>query len=195
MPRDYKTRAKKPRRSTARGTASGRQQKAGLGWFITGLALGFVISYLIYLNTQTPDTVKSKAETATTDARSVRKAPVKELPQPPKPHYDFYDILPEMEVAVPESTNKDKVTVSPVTHPGNYILQAGSFQNHQDADRHKANLALLGVEASIQTVTINNKDTWHRVRVGPYSNLDDLNRVRSILRKNNVRSVLLKLKD
>jgi cell division protein FtsN len=55
----------------------------------------------------------------------------------------------------------------------------------------KANLALLGVEADIQTVTVDN-NIWHRVRVGPYADLVELNRVRERLTRNQIDTVLLR---
>ena len=67
-----------------------------------------------------------------------------------------------------------------VEKPGAYILQAGSFRNHADADRVRALIAMQGVESKIQKVTID-KDTWHRVRVGPIANLQKLEETRSRL--------------
>ncbi|MGD2112802.1 MAG: SPOR domain-containing protein, partial [Gammaproteobacteria bacterium] len=77
--------------------------------------------------------------------------------------------------------------------PGTYFLQVGSFRNGEQADRFKAELALLGLETSIQKVTIDNKATWHRVRVGPYSDLEALNRTRRTLRERGVESTLVKV--
>ena len=73
---------------------------------------------------------------------------------------------------------------------GPYILQAGSFQRLEEADSLKASLALLGVEANIQTVTVD-RNTWHRVRVGPYDNLAKLKRVRGRLTRNQIDTVTL----
>ncbi|MFP5344985.1 MAG: SPOR domain-containing protein, partial [Gammaproteobacteria bacterium] len=78
--------------------------------------------------------------------------------------------------------------------PEAYILQAGSFKNFAEADRLKASLNLIGIEAGIQTVTVNNKDTWHRVQIGPYRDVAELNAVRARLKQNNIDAVLLKLK-
>jgi cell division protein FtsN len=72
---------------------------------------------------------------------------------------------------------------------GPYILQAGSFRRAEEADTLKANLALLGVEADIQKVTVDN-NTWHRVRIGPYANLDELNRMREKLARNRIERCL-----
>jgi len=68
------------------------------------------------------------------------------------------------------------------------ILQAGSFSTVNDAEKLKAKLALLGVEANIQTAIIPDKGVWYRVRLGPYKSADDLNRASSFLKQNGVDS-------
>jgi cell division protein FtsN len=68
------------------------------------------------------------------------------------------------------------------------ILQAGSFSNANEAENLKAKLALLGVEANIQSATIPDKGVWYRVRTGPYKSADDLNHARSFLKQNGVDS-------
>ncbi len=65
-------------------------------------------------------------------------------------------------------------------------MQAGSFSNPDDAEKLKARLALLGIEAGIQTATIPDKGVWHRVRTGPYKNADEMNRMRGLLKQNGV---------
>src|SRR5258705_7806659 len=76
-----------------------------------------------------------------------------------------------------------------------FFLQAGAFQNAPDADNLKARLALLGVEASIQTTALPDKSVWHRVRVGPYTAIDDLNRARNTLKQNGVDTTLIKVRE
>jgi cell division protein FtsN len=122
-----------------------------------------------------------------------------------KPRFDFYTMLPEMEVAVPK---EEPAAAAPPPPPPSrpapaeegsaeresYVLQIGSFRRHADADRLKARLALMGIEAAIQKVTINNKDTYHRVRSGPYSSRSALDRVRTQLRREGIESIAIKLK-
>ena len=76
-----------------------------------------------------------------------------------------------------------------------FFLQAGSFQNAPDADNLKARLALVGIEASIQTTNLPDKGVWHRVRIGPYSDVEELNRVRTILKQNGVDAALVKVRE
>lgn len=170
----------------------------GWVWLATGLMIGLFVAFLVHIKDNYPglSLKDNKQTTSSTDARSVRKQAQTKTPVIEKTRFDFYTILPEMEIAVPDdelSTSSNK-PAKPMTKPGTYILQAGSFKTLEQADRMKANLALLGIEANIESVTINNKESWHRVRIGPYRNLDDLNRTRSRLKQNNIDALLLKLK-
>jgi len=108
--------------------------------------------------------------------------------------FDFYEMLPQFEVVVPEveTAARGPTRARPVEEPGSYILQAGSFRAHADADRLQANLALLGIEARIQRVTIDD-DVFHRVRIGPITNLDTLNRTRKQLRDAGIDAMLMKV--
>lgn len=199
MPRDYKHRTSSPRRRRK------RQSPPGWLWLLAGLAIGLFVALLLYLQ-QRPDkpvqaevAVPPRQSQAMTersqDARDVRKPTAKIPPPPPKPRFDFYTILPEMEVPVPEDeiTGKAREGVPQVEAPGTYLLQAGSFRTREQADQLKAKLALLGLQSDIQTVTINNKETWHRVRVGPFTDLKALNTARARLKENNLDAILLRI--
>ena len=82
----------------------------------------------------------------------------------------------------------------PETRRGTYVLQAGSYKNFADADRVRAQLALQGVESKVQRVSVDN-DTWHRIRIGPISNLDELNRLRERLRKADLDALVIRVGD
>lgn len=110
-----------------------------------------------------------------------------------KPRFDFYTILPGTEEPATEKDIKQQDPAS--ASKSQYYLQAGAFQKEADADNLKAKLALMGIEASIQTASLPDKGVWHRVRVGPYDNVDDLNRVRSTLTQNGITASLVKVHD
>ena len=76
-----------------------------------------------------------------------------------------------------------------------YFLQAGAFGSAGDADNQKAKLALLGFEAKVEVTEVEGKGTMHRVRIGPYGRLDDINRVRATLAQNGVDASLVKVKE
>jgi cell division protein FtsN len=109
--------------------------------------------------------------------------------------YDFYELLPNFEVVVPEKDKDVKRDLpAKIERPGAYFLQAGSYRSVADADRVRRQLALQGVEAKVQRVAID-ADVWLRVRIGPISNLDELNRVRQQLRAADVDALVIRVAD
>jgi cell division protein FtsN len=67
-----------------------------------------------------------------------------------------------------------------------YFLQAGSFQNSDDAEKVKAKLAFIGMEANVQPATIPDKGVWYRVRLGPYHGADEMNAALNTLKQNGI---------
>ncbi|MEJ2142685.1 MAG: SPOR domain-containing protein [Gammaproteobacteria bacterium] len=180
----------------------------GWVWMLGGLTIGLFVALLVYINENTSPSNKSRfsdtvSNIFTQTAKDVREV-TKQKQTPPtkpsdsntaqKPRFDFYTILPELEVAIPEQDliPSEKASTSQQT-TGNYILQVGSFKQSEQADQLKARLALQGIEATIQSVAINS-DTWHRVRIGPIHNLTTLNQIRKRLQKNGIASIVVKNK-
>lgn len=104
--------------------------------------------------------------------------------------FDFYTILPETESTVTEQEIKTEATT---VKKDSYFLQVGAFPSEADADNMKAKLALLGFEAVVQTANIPDKGTWHRVRVGPLSDVDQINKIRGDLTTNGFNTDLIKV--
>jgi len=119
-----------------------------------------------------------------------------EAAKPKKPRYDFFTVLPEMEVVVPEQELSRKAEPTADTITGkpqdSYILQVGSFRNPADAEQMKARLALLGSMATIQTVTVNGQ-TWHRVRIGPFKGARKADEKRRMLSDNQIDTLVMKV--
>jgi cell division protein FtsN len=100
------------------------------------------------------------------------------------PSFDFYKVLPgEPQPVLPPA---------PAASAPLLYLQAGAFQSPADADNLKASLALLGIEASIQTGEVADKGIFHRVRIGPMDGMDEVERTRAVLTQNNIPAVLVK---
>jgi cell division protein FtsN len=180
MPRDYK----KTRRKS--------KQVPGWVWMLYGLGVGLAVALWVYLHDRQPENL---AGPTAKPATAISATAADEEEEVPSRRFDFYEMLPRFEVVIPEMesgapTPKD----SPVEKPGSYVLQAGSFKNFADADRMKAQLALLGAEASIQRVTIDDK-TWHRVRVGPLTSLDELNSLRERMRNAKIDVFVVRLSE
>jgi cell division protein FtsN len=66
-----------------------------------------------------------------------------------------------------------------------YFLQAGAFRNMPDAEATRAKLALLGFEAAISDST-RDSGVLHHVRLGPYNQVESMNKARAKLLDNGV---------
>ena len=149
------------------------------GW--TGLALGLVAGLGIGLAIYMLDRPPGEADDEPPAPASALES---ETPAEPETRYDFYEMLPNFEVVVPEKDREVKrdAPAAEVEKEGAYVLQVGSYRDFKEADRVRAQLALQGIESRVQRVSVDN-DTWHRVRVGPITDLEELNRVRDRLRE------------
>ncbi len=201
MPRDYKRRgAKTP--PAKRATSKPREStSSGFGTFLAGLVLGLVGGaaavqfYHMRAGAPLPHTEVASQQAPSTPAPDESN----------RPRFEFYKLLPEMEVVVPEAEERAVMTETPRRQPAprpsepataspaeRYLLQVGAFKKHEDADRLKAQLALLGVEAQILRVEREGQ-VWHRVRVGPFEDRAELRTVRERLSGEGIESVLLKM--
>lgn len=111
------------------------------------------------------------------------------------PGEDIFDLTPLPPAATVTRKIPEKTAEKPpekAAEPKNrYYLQAGSFRNSSDAERVKAELALLGIIASVQTGRSEGNVPVHRVRVGPFTRMEELDRVRASLQENGVTSSLV----
>ena len=173
-----------------------------LGMFVGLVAgLGIALGVAFYLN-KTPLPFIGKAKPAAA-AEPGKQAVIAGMPQgaakgTDKPKFDFYKILPGGEEPVSEKDLKDATKSGksqPESAKGVYFIQAGSFQNPADADNQKAKIAILGFESAVEPTVLPDKGTWYRVRLGPYTGLEDLNRVRRVLVQNGIDASLVKVKD
>ena len=119
-----------------------------------------------------------------------------------KPRFDFYKILPGNSDATPDpkqtepkptdaakgKAEKDKSETA-LKEP--VYLQTGSFQSAADADAQKAKLAMMGVEASVQQVMLQDK-VWYRVRLGPFKKAEDVHAMRTDLSKQGIEANAVK---
>ena len=158
-----------------------------------GLGIGLAVAVGIYVN----DRGKLRELTASTPAEPVRIEKAAPEPaaeaQPERNAFAFYDVLPNFEVVIPEEDLDVRRSVPdiPVERAGSYVLQAGSFSRFADADRMKARLALLGLVAGVQKVSVDDK-VYHRVRVGPLNDLETLNDYRRRLREADIEVLIIR---
>jgi cell division protein FtsN len=184
------------RRTDRAGSAYPRKGGTVFSGVLIGLIVGAVLAVGVALWVTGNNPFKSEAtrpEVQPKPPAAVEVAPsaTPETAPPPvepeaAPSFDFYKVLPsDTPSELPQSSDK-------VAAPTLYYLQAGAFQNADDADNLKAQLALLGVEAEIQTTEIAGKGMFHRVRVGPFNAMDKVNSTRSLLAQNNIPATLVK---
>jgi cell division protein FtsN len=191
-PKDYKHR----RKSTKKSNAS-----RGWLWFLAGLLLGvggtLYAEFKEYFSAE--EVVRAVREATGGDEGKLVAGNEKQPSEKKKrPRFEFYTMLPEMEVAVPEhelksASNKTRKQVE--TEGVTYVLQAGSFRDLAQADRLKAELTLIGMPVEIQTVSIEGGKKWHRVRVGPFTNLQALDETRNELQSNGLKVMVLKVRS
>jgi cell division protein FtsN len=168
---------------------------SGVAGFIVGLAIGLTVAMAVYLYDRRPAArMAQQSQAPMTNEQPAPSAPPSPASQQTEPQFDFYEMLPKYEVVIPEEGAKvarEAASGRAIQKPGSYWLQAGSFRNHADADRVRALIALQGVESKIQKVTID-QDTWHRVRVGPISDLQKLEETRSKLRQAQIDALVIR---
>ncbi|MBT8048435.1 MAG: SPOR domain-containing protein [Xanthomonadales bacterium] len=168
-------------------------------WLLAGILVGLGLAWFLWSKgyIPQPEAISTAAEESSPEAgpdSTEEVAPANE--ESGKSRYDFFTVLPEMEVVVPEqelsgqSQLQENLPAQAET-PGDYLLQVGSFQNQPDAEQLKARLALLGFTAQIQTVTVNDAK-WHRVRVGPVNGARRADEMRRQLNENGIDSLVMK---
>ncbi len=184
----------------------GDSKSHGLAWFLAGAVAGGLVTWVVLGRDPAAEQVRATVER--TVGHSIG---VDSTEPPPKPKFEFYTLLPEMEVVVPdedlaaptpapaESASTDETDATdtaastgtaveenkqtePALGSGHYILQVASFKSMNDADGLKAQLTLLGFRPVVQTVAINSDEKWHRVRIGPYADRSSLEAARIKLR-------------
>ncbi|MDO9423190.1 MAG: SPOR domain-containing protein [Methylobacter sp.] len=135
---------------------------------------------------QTPHSrdMSTKPETAKVEVPKQEKKPE---PGPVLPQFDFYTILPEKEVIVPDYEINTRTREEQVgqAKTANYILQAGSFKEFKDADALRAKLALMGIESKVEKAKVGNT-IWNRVKIGPYTQMASVSTIRARLRGNGI---------
>lgn len=189
---DYKT------RSPAANKNNGSTFFTGL---IVGILLGvaMTVALILYIkgdNSPFADMKKSNETEVPVVQKNISEEEVKPntaeadaLEDPNK--FDFYTILPSTESKVTEQEVQDNPTIKKDV----YFLQVGAFNKEDDANNLKAKLALQGFQGIVQTANIPNKGTWHRVRVGPLNDLQQINDTRHDLESNGFKADLIKVHE
>lgn len=203
MARDYKHRVQNP----SYGSSRARNKKPPTLWWRWLLVAALIVAFVVFLNMvrgMVAELIASKPEV---EASQPAPAVKQEIPLPPKnlqaaetekpaepepvqaeePRYDFYTILPQAETVVPDYEIQTRVREELVgkTKQAKYVMQAGSFREAADAERHKAKLALLGIESWVEKAKVGSV-IWHRIKIGPYDNPSSVSTIKELLQKNGI---------
>jgi len=174
------TRPRMPARDYKHGARGDRFDPGQYRQFGAGLGVGLAVALLVWVHGQR----QLKKEPEEPVAQVVEAAP--EVPPDdadPVVQLDFYEMAPTQEVVVASDTPRAgrPQPLAPITRAGAYVIQASASRNRAGAERERDRLGKLGIEATIQHVTIDDSE-WHRVIIGPLRDLKKLNEVREVLR-------------
>jgi len=194
--REKSSRQRRKRRSQT------EQEYPGWVWGLWGLTIGLSVAAAVWVSDRAGEKINQPVARAPAnvdnalDKNGESMADAETQAEPSKGRFDFYEMLPNFEVVIPETDPEVAADIGPqaVEIPGTYVLQAGSFTSYEDADRRRAQLAMQGIESSIQRVSID-ETTYHRVRIGPTNDLDELNMLRSRLRTARIDVLRIRLGD
>jgi cell division protein FtsN len=194
-----------------------RQSWPAWVWLGLGVLLGLALSALMLVKEWVPMLHRKNLPQPNPEATAPKESDQAvadesgKKPAPPKKTYDFYSVLPEMEVVIPDAELSAKAKAEQqrqqqamaqsqagnsgvLTNPpapdagGHYLLQAASTTDAKAADEFKARLALLGFSVKIYTININGK-VYNRVRVGPYTTASETEAARKTLADNGINAI------
>lgn len=181
-----------------------RQRPQGRLWlpFAGGLGLGLLMAVVVFIKEHKPaPPVSPPPQAPTAAARKERPARAVPAPLPSGAEvgsegFEFYDRLRVNEVVLPErdKTVSRQSPTTRITEPGTYVLQVGSYREEAEALLHRDRYLKQGYPASVQRVALD-ADVWHRVRIGPISDLARLNTVREQLYRANVPALVVRIVD
>lgn len=185
MPRDYKYRAA-PKKPPAHAPA--------WLWLLVGLVVGAFVVGLAWLRLDSADPEPKwvGAQPDRPPQQVDRQAPVVDLP-PPKPRFEFFDKLGHQEVVVPDEQldlRESRVAPDPTA---SYVIQIASFAKSSEAEKARAEVALLGVETRVEQAHLDDGSTRYRVLAGPYLGRSGLDKMRNRLKQNGYRQMLVRI--
>ena len=195
MSKDYR------RAGPSRPAPRRKQGRSCLWSFVLGCMLGAFGVSLYW----TQDSSDEAISTAGLPPKAERAAPA-------PPSFEFENLLRETEVdigrgppapppaprpeppAAAEQLPAEPPSVPTSPNGRGFLVQVGSFRRAADAERLKAELALLGISSRVQTARVASGETYHRVRAGPYADRGAVDKVRNLLKKNGKESMVVPIK-
>ncbi|MBK1725869.1 SPOR domain-containing protein [Halorhodospira neutriphila] len=201
------------------------QRLPGWAWLLIGAVLGGLLFFLVQAlrgSASAPSPPAQEAEPSSAAEPERSRAASRQEAAEEERDYDFYELLMNSEVTVPEAQQQSRREERQPADGGEpadsgeppdeqgpeqaaqrrldfgggqaYLLQAGSFRRQEAADRMRASLALAGLRAEIHTVELDNGERWHRVRVGPFTERERLEQARARMESRDIQPLLLRRK-
>jgi len=198
-----------PKRKNARKARNGVSQ-----WMIFGAGILFGLTMAFLLEAVFHDDEKDEktpvAANNTPPGQIADSGRITDSDHDIMPDFDFYSVLPELEVVIAQeltdTLNQALPAVAPsATQPAPqtgtveatpascepYFIQAGSYKRKEDAERMKVKLLLLGLNVKTKAVNVKGEQ-YHRVSIGPLVDDGALETARDRLKKNNIQYIVLK---
>lgn len=187
------TKKKTVRKTTKKRTARKAGHKKPIpGWvtLLSGVISGLLLAVFFYVKGWVPEPIQNTQNPVPGVAQEVVK-PVEDVSKTvsKKPDYDFYSVLPEMEVVIPKEELEQQAARDSKEY--SYILQVGSFKSRTDAEELKARIAFSGQIAHIQEIQVNGTQ-YHRVRVGPFDSSREADKQKRQLEQGGHKPLVLK---
>jgi cell division protein FtsN len=153
---------------------------------ITGLAISAVV-LVVYISSKGLKDIAPKQIVPIPSDTKPETKPEPEEPEVKATQYDFYTILPEKEVVVPDyeiktRTREERVGQAKTTQ---YIMQAGSYNGLKEAEQMRARLGTMGIEAKVQKAKVGNT-VWYRVKLGPFAQIASVNTINARLKQSGI---------
>lgn len=189
MPRDYKNRASSRKKTTQQHTV------VWWKWLLIALLIAFFVIFLVLLKSSSPETETQKSQPIISKQLKAKNTPKHQDKTRAEPRYDFYTILPETEIVVPDH---EIYTRRREEHIGKrkastYTVQAGSFRHFKEADKLRAKLALIGIESRVEKATVGGV-IWNRVKMGPFKSSSQIAILKKRLKSNGIDTIVTETK-
>ncbi len=182
----------------ARRSGGGARGIPGWLWLIAGLVIGLALAVVLLIRDGfDASRLLPKPDPAATAPREP-EAPVAQQPsKPTKPKYDFYTVLPGREVVIPdaelsEQAKQEAPKPADAAPSERLLLQAGAYSDPSKAEEIKAAIAFSGLVARVEPATASSGQTVHRVMLGPYASLRELEAAKSSLANSGVQAIAIR---
>lgn len=204
MTKDYKNvprssgerRGKERRKTSKKKSTAKKARKRTPGWILllagSGIG-GIIVAAAMYTFNVGQGDNHSSSTVEKKTAPAPKSKPTTAAPEEEEQRFDFYTLLPKLEVIIPDSEIREEQERLKPKEDAVYMIQVGSFRNFVEAESMKAQLAFLGIEADIEAIS-SRGETWQRVRVGPFTEKRELNRIRNRLHANDYNTMLVKIR-